>query len=181
MWMPLILCFHRWIELLEEIPKLLVPGLVSFQVQCFHVQKLKTFVRFFKVKDCPRLIRQGKLVWKLIFVFGGAGTLLYTASTLVPASNEIPGFIAGLLQQCYCSCIPELMYSSTRYMRKCVKTFSDSFACTCTSVALFNFFRRLILQGMNREKVCYCYLKLYRTFCIFSSFMYSHFTHPLYY
>ena len=149
MWMPLILCFHRWIELLEEIPKLLVPGLVSFQVQC------------------PRLIRQGKLVWKLIFVFGGAGTLLYTASILVPASNEIPGFIAGLLQQCYCSCIPELMYSSTTYMRKCVKTFSDSFACTCTSVVLFNFFRRLILQGMNREKVCYCYLKLYRTFCIF--------------
>ena len=156
MWMPLyILCFHRWIELLEEIPKLLVPGLVSFQVQCFHVQKLKTFVRFFKVKDCPRLIRQGKLVWKLIFVFGGAGTLLYTASTLVPASNEIPGFIAGLLQQCYCSCIPELMYSSTRYMRKCVKTFSNNFASTCTpACSTFLFFLQAYLtRNEQREGV----------------------------
>lgn len=160
MWMPLyILCFHRWIELLEEIPKLLVPGLVSFQVQCFHVQKLKTFVCFFKVKGCPRLIRQGKLVWKLIFVFGGAGTLLYTeytkASTLVPASNEIPGFIAGLLQQCYCSCIPELMYSSTRYMRKCVKTFSNNFASTCTpACSTFLFFLQAYLtRNEQREGV----------------------------
>lgn len=103
MWMPLnIPCFRRWIELLEEIPKLLVPGLVSFQVQCLHVQKLKTFVGLLKwIKDCPRLIRQGKLVWKSTFAFGGAGTILYTeytkASILVLASNEIPGFIARLL------------------------------------------------------------------------------------
>lgn len=166
MWMPLyILCFRRWIELLEEIPKLLVPGLVSFQVQCFHVQKLKTFVCFFKVKGCPRLIRQGKLVWKLIFVFGGAGTLLYTeytkASTLVPASNEIPGFIAGLLQQCYCSCIPELMYSSTRYMRKCVKTFSNNFASTCTpACSTFLFFLQAYLtRNEQREGV----LMLFKT------------------
>lgn len=103
MWMPqYILCFCRWIELLEEIPKLLVPGLVSFQVQCLHVQKLKTFVGFLKeIKGCPRLIRQGKLVWKLTFPFGEAGTILYTeytkASILILASNEIPGSIARLL------------------------------------------------------------------------------------
>lgn len=49
----------------------------------------------------------------------------------------------------------ELMYSSTRYMRKCVKTFSDNFACTCTPACstLFIFSQAYLTRNEQREGV----------------------------
>ena len=48
----------------------------------------------------------------------------------------------------------ELMYSSKRYMRKCAKTFSDNFACTCTPACstFFYFFAGLSYKEWTERR-----------------------------
>ena len=49
----------------------------------------------------------------------------------------------------------ELMYRSTRYVRKCVKTFTDNFACACRPACstFFIFSQAYLTRNEQREGV----------------------------